>query len=264
MRTATLEGVSLFRLGELLYDMGDTGRAFTYINEALERAAASGNKIRAVEAIDSLPKVSKSFTSEDRKRLIWLSVLSVGLLVALAVIVSVLIRLRRQMSRMEVLQRHLADANVSKERNIAKFIELASIYADKLEEFGRVAQRKITTGQIEDLHRLLKSGTMSQNQTKMFCQLFDNAFLHLYPDFVSDVNALLQPDKQVSAEAPLQLNAELRILAFLRLGIDDTARVARFLGMSLNTVYTYRNRMRARAKDRDRFEADVMKIGVIV
>lgn len=263
VRGATFEGVALLRLGELLYDMGDTGRAFTYINVALERAAASGSKIRAIEAIESLPKVSKAFTSEDRKRFIWLSVLAVGLLVALAVIVAVLLHLRRQMARMKELQRKLADANTAKERNISRFIELASLYAEKLEEFGRLAQRKITTGQIEDLHRMLKSGSVSQSQTKMFCQIFDSAFLHLYPDFVSDVNALLHPDRQVTVDGPMQLNAELRILAFLRLGIDDTSRVARFLGMSLNTVYTYRNRMRARAIDRDHFEAHVMRIGAL-
>lgn len=263
VRGATLEGVALLRLGELLYDMGDTGRAFRYINVALERAAASGSKIRAVEAMESLPKVSKSFTREDRKRFIWLSILAVGLLVALAVIVAVMVHLRRQMARMKVLQQTLADANTAKERNISRFIELASMYADKLEEFGRMAQRKITTGQIEDLHRMLKSGSVSQSQTKMFCQIFDNAFLHLYPDFVSEVNALLQPDRRVAVDAPMQLNAELRILAFLRLGIDDSARVARFLGMSLNTVYTYRNRMRARATDRENFESNVMRIGAV-
>ena len=84
------------------------------------------------------------------------------------------------------------------------------------------------------------------------------AFCNIYPTYIDDVNRLLQPDKQLTA-----MNTELRILAFTRLGMDDTARVARFLGLSLNTIYTYRNKLRNKAINRDTFEADVMKIGQI-
>jgi len=58
-----------------------------------------------------------------------------------------------------------------------------------------------------------------------------------------------------------QLTPELRILAFMRLGLDDSSKIARFLNLSVNTVYTYRNRMKNRASDRDNFEAMVMEIG---
>ena len=57
--------------------------------------------------------------------------------------------------------------------------------------------------------------------------------------------------------------SELRVLAFTRLGVDDTARVARFLGVTLNTIYTYRNKLRNKAISRETFDADVMKIGLI-
>ena len=60
-----------------------------------------------------------------------------------------------------------------------------------------------------------------------------------------------------------KLNTELRILAFLRLGIDDSEQIARFLGLSLNTIYTYRNKLKSKAKNRDTFDAMVLKIGSI-
>lgn len=262
IRTGTLEGVALLRLGSLLYDMGDTGHAFRYLNEALEAAAESGSKIRSLEAVQSLPEVSRAFSFEDRKRFILVSVLAGCLLIALGVIIAVLIRNRKQMQRMKHLQHILSEENIAKEKNIARFIELASLYGDKLEELTMLASRKIMAGQIEEFHHMLKEGQVAQSRTKMFCQLFDNAFLHLHPSFVADVNALLQPDKQVIVEGENQLNAELRILAFMRLGVEDSTRVSKFLGMSLNTIYTYRNRMRSRAINRDSFEADVMNIGV--
>ena len=47
----------------------------------------------------------------------------------------------------------------------------------------------------------------------------------------------------------------------MRLGIEDSSRIARVLNYSLNTIYAYRNRMKARAIDRETFEKDVMNIG---
>ena len=59
-----------------------------------------------------------------------------------------------------------------------------------------------------------------------------------------------------------QLTTEMRVLAFACLGIDDTNMIARFLGLSHNTIYTYRNRMRARALDRNTFDRSVQRIGL--
>ncbi|MDE6415407.1 MAG: hypothetical protein K2K68_00055 [Duncaniella sp.] len=92
--------------------------------------------------------------------------------------------------------------------------------------------------------------------------MFDDTFIHIYPTFVNEVNALMYPDKRISVTGNA-LTTELRILAFQRLGIDDAAKVARFLGLSLNTIYTYRNKIRSRAVNRDTFDNDVMNIGII-
>ena len=102
-----------------------------------------------------------------------------------------------------------------------------------------------------------------EEQSKMFYDVFDKAFVHTYPTFVEDVNALLQEDKQVALAEGVLLNTELRIMAFMRLGVDDSNQIARFLNLSLNTIYTYRNKLKSRAKKRDSFESDIMKIGKI-
>lgn len=77
------------------------------------------------------------------------------------------------------------------------------------------------------------------------------------------VNALLLPDKQVTVPENGRLTTELRILAFARLGIDDAAQIARFLGLSQNTIYTYRNKMCSKARNRATFEEDLLSIGSI-
>lgn len=90
--------------------------------------------------------------------------------------------------------------------------------------------------------------------------VFDNAFLHIYPTFVDEVNNLLAPDKRISLKPGEKLNTDLRILALMRLGIEDTSRIAQMLNYSVYTIYTYRNKFKSRAVDRDNFESDVMKI----
>lgn len=168
--------------------------------------------------------------------------------------------LRREMKKMANLQIKLRAANTAKEVYISRFLQLCSIYMDKLNQFCKISARKIAAGQTDELYRMVKSGKFIEEQSNEFYQVFDSAFLHIYPGFVDEVNALLLPDCQIELKDGEKLNTDLRILAFMRLGIEESARIAQVLNYSLNTIYAYRNRLKARAINRDTFEADIMKI----
>ena len=191
----------------------------------------------------------------------------VGLIVCLCGVALLLWNLyrskRRRTRELERIKQQLAKANQSKEAYISEFMNLSSSYMEGLEEFNRITRRKLAAGQVDDLLNIIKSGKMIDEQRKKFDDIFDDAFLAIYPTFINDVNALLAPEKRVVTPAKNVLTTELRVLAFTRLGVDDTAQVARFLGVTLNTVYTYRNKLRNKAIRRDTFDADVMKIGII-
>lgn len=91
---------------------------------------------------------------------------------------------------------------------------------------------------------------------------FDAIFLHIYPDFVSDFNALLHPDEQIVLKDGELLNTELRIYALVRLGITDSVKIAEFLHYSPQTVYN--NRLKTRNKaiiPREEFAAVVRSLG---
>lgn len=259
----TLEGSSLQRLGTALYEKGDIERAYKFLLTSLDNAVTSGAKLRAMESSQALPIIEKAFKQQDDLKLKWLLGLVASLTIALSVIVGVILYLRREKNKLEILKMRLSKANHVKETYISQFLNLCSIYMDKQEEFNKIAIRKITTGQIDDLYQTIKSGKMIDEQNASFYEIFDNAFIHIYPTFIDDVNALLMPDKRIILTNNNTLNTELRILAFMRLGVDDSARISRFLGLSLNTVYTYRNKMKSRAKQRDTFDNDVMSIGHI-
>jgi hypothetical protein len=78
---------------------------------------------------------------------------------------------------------------------------------------------------------------------------------------VTDVNKLCREDAQIELKEGELMNADLRLLAFMRLGIEDSACIAQILNYSVNTVYAYRNKIKQRAIDRTTFEHDIMQIG---
>ena len=80
---------------------------------------------------------------------------------------------------------------------------------------------------------------------------------------MTEFNAVLQPEEQIVLKPGELLNTELRIFAIIRLGIDDSSKIANFLHYSINTNYTYRNKVRNKAVNRDKFEEEMMKIGSI-
>lgn len=256
-------GLSLQALGMVFNKRGDIDRAYRCLTQALADANESRSMMRAVAASEALPVIASTFLDQDRSKVLLLTWLLIVIGIALLVIVGFIIWLRHDMTRLETMKTRLAEANIVKERYIGQFLNLCSISLEKQEELNKLVSRKIAAGQIEDLYAIVKSGKMLDEQERIFYEIFDDVFMHLYPTFVADVNALLAEDRRIYPPEGSRMNTELRILAFMRLGVDDSNKVARFLGLSLNTVYTYRNKLKSRALDRDNFEAHVMRIGQI-
>lgn len=262
-RNQVLEGVALIRLSRALYDLDKISQSYDLMTAGLGQSLESGSAVRSIEAFQAVPHIIEAYTRSDNRKLSWMTVLAACLVIALTSLLLILAKRRHDLKKLELLKSRLATANETKENGLARFMELTSLFADKFDELIRLAGRKITAGQIEDLQTLIKGGSLRSEQDKMFDNLFDNAFLTVYPDFITQANSLMKPDSQLSIPEGGKLNPELRILAFLRMGITDSHRMARFLGVSINTIYTYRNRLKTRAINRDTFESDLMTIGAI-
>lgn len=258
-----METTSLHRLGQMLYEIEDYDRAYTYLTNALERAVISGSRIRALEISELLPLVVATHHEINRESyqtlIIALIVMGIVLVVALVILVMA-IRTRRRLNR---LRRALSTKNDLKDTYIRRLITLCGVYLTALEDFSRLAGRKIKVGQTQDLLKMIESGRIVRDQLQHFYDVFDEAFLTVYPDFVEQVNRLFLPDKRIATPDDGHLTTELRILAFMRLGADDSTQLAKFLGLTVNTIYTYRNKIKSRAIDRDNFEKDIRNIGLI-
>ena len=263
IKGGTLEVASLQELGKKMFEADDVSRAHAYLMLAHKNAVECHALLRVFESSESMPLIESAHSIElNRGRAILVGILVVMAFMLLGMVVLVMI-LRRDMRRLHRLQERLRDANRVKEIYISQFLNLCSIYMDKLNQFCKVAHRKISTGKVDDLYKLTKSGKFVEEQSREFYEVFDEAFLHIYPTFVTDVNALLRPDSRIELKEGEKLNTDLRILAFMRLGIEESTRIAQVLNYSVYTIYTYRNKLKNRANNRETFEAAVMKIGSI-
>lgn len=260
IKCATLEVASLQELGGLLFRHNDVKRAHTYLSQALRSAVDCRVPLRMIQTSKALPIIENAHKAQInafRQRIF----IVIGIMAVLLVALFVTLRMVYRNNRMQhKLATRLEKANKTKDIYIAQFLNLCSIYMDKLNQFNKLVSRKISAGKGEDLLKLTKSGKFVEEQSREFYEVFDDAFLNIYPSFVEDVNRLLQPDKQLVLKDGEKLNTDLRILALMRLGIEDTSRIAQMLNYSVYTIYTYRNKFKSRALERDTFEDSVMKI----
>lgn len=158
----------------------------------------------------------------------------------------------------------LTESNYVKEEYIGYVFNICSSYISKLDEYRKKINRKIKAGMVEEVKKMTDASSLASNELKEFYANFDAIFLHIYPDFVSDFNALLQPDKQIIPKEGELLNTELRIYALVRLGISDSVKIAEFLHCSAQTVYN--NRLKTRSKaivPRENFAEIVKSLGKI-
>lgn len=180
---------------------------------------------------------------------------------------------RRQLKdandRLEILYRNVRDeagelaaGNDAKERYIADIFAICSDYISKLDEFRRNIYRKIVAHNFDEVKELTKSHELSHGEIKELYQNFDSIFLKVYPNFVDDFNTLLRPDERVAMKKPGVLTTELRIYALVRLGINDSVKIARFLHCSTQSVYNARMKMRNKSDiSKEQFAEAVRRLG---
>ena len=250
----------LCRVGALMARGGAVHEAARYYEIAFDGALRSGNVVNILEAAAYMPAVIVSYhekTADGRGG--WWILAGVIAVLSMAVI-AIAWRWRHAVRNGRKSNESLMRINQTRELYLNRFMGLCAVYVERLSRFAMFVDRKISSGKADEVSRMIKSGKFGNEQSGDFFTVFDAAFLNLYPDFLERVNELLQPDAAIELKEGEHMNTDLRILAFMRLGIDDTSRIAQMLNYSVNTIYAYRTRLRQRALDKDAFEVDVMNI----
>lgn len=283
LQLASKEYLALQDLARLLYEKGDLDRAFSYMKCSLEDASFSNARLRTIEVSKFFPVIQNAYRQKlkkvDNMRKAAISIVSV-LAICLALLIVYLSKQKNKLSTardqlstmnnaLEVSNRELTESNRSlteanyiKEGCISRYIELCSLYIEKMNDYQHSLIKAGMNGNVEALYKQLKSTDLIETELREFYLHFDKTFLELYPSFVEDFNELLVNEGKIYPKAKGQLNTELRIFALIRLGINDSTKIAKFLRYSVTTVYNYRVKVRNSAKgDRTLLEAEVMKIG---
>ena len=298
VHNAVMDQGSLWELANLLSQEGQLERARVYINFAWECANSYSTHMRSWQISPILSSIDRKYQNEIEHTNSMLTNMTIAvsiLLLILAVLLLYEYRRRRQLKEAhnelseknaqtkslneELLQANLAldDTNRQlktlisqlneqtrvKEGYVGRFMSGCCDYIDKIDDFRKRVNRMVKGREYEELYRLTKSTDMKTQEIEDLCANFDNAFLHLFPNFITDFNALLRPEEQIEVPGEYKLNTTLRIFALIRLGIDDSSRIAKFLHYSVNTIYNYRARVKGAAiTRRDDFETRVKNIGM--
>ena len=158
-------------------------------------------------------------------------------------------------SKLSTLNSQLSESNRVKEEYIGRFMSLCSQYIDKLDNYRKMVNKKMKNKELDELFQISKSTELKEKELEELYENFDTVFLHLFPNFIDDFNALLQPEMQIHPKEENRLTTDIRIFALIRLGFEDSSKIAEFLHYSVNTIYNYRARIKNGALgNREQFE----------
>lgn len=268
LRLAITDHASLWNLAELLYEEGDIERAYRYIRFSWGEVNRFNARSRSLQLAGLLSLIDLTYQAmgeqqNTRLRLYigLISALSLLLVVAVAYIYRQMKRLSMARNNLEQINEQLHISNHIKEEYIGRFMNLCSVYIKRLDSYRRMVNKKISSGQTEELLKMVRSQDSMETGLKELYDHFDTAFLHLFPDFIEKFNELLLPEERIYPRKGELLSTELRIFALIRLGVDDSSQIAEFLRYSVNTIYNYRAKVKNKAcVSRDEFEKRLMKI----
>ena len=295
IRNAAMDQGSMWELANELMLQGDIERASSYISYTCDCANRYGSRQRNWQIAPLLSHIASNYKSQSERTTsqLWItlaaiSVLALLLLAALfflhrrnkqlAVARNALHETNSQLaalndelkstneqlsdvnSELSVVNSQLSESNRVKEEYIGRFMSLCSQYIDKLDNYRKMVNKKMKNKELDELFQISKSTELKEKELEELYENFDTVFLHLFPNFIDDFNALLQPEMRIYPKEN-RLTTDIRIFALIRLGFEDSSKIAEFLHYSVNTIYNYRARIKNGALcNREQFEKQVKSL----
>lgn len=281
LRSNTRETTASKDLAALMLERGDIARANRYIHFALDDANFFNSRLRFIEINAVLPRIEMArYDWLDSQR--WALIFIVVLVCVLLAVASILwLKLRRRNRRLaashdEINRKNdaLEDVNASlrrvndelretteiKDQYIMQSLYSNTDFVDEVESKLTKAVSRLKARQYDELGRILYSIGVKQERQRMYIS-FDTAFLKLFPNFIEEFNKLFDEEHRIAVDGDGPLPTEIRIFALLRLGISNPVDVARYLNLSVNTVYVYKTRIKAKARvPKNEFDDLIMAI----
>ena len=293
IRNAAMDQGSMWELANELMLKGDLDRASHYISYTSDCANRYGSRQRNWQIAPLLSHIAKDYKSQSERtnHQLWIALAAISVLALLllgalffvhrrnkqlaaarnalkssnsqlSVVNSQLLLQKDELaalnSQLSILNSQLTESNRVKEEYIGRFMSLCAQYIDKLDNYRKMVNKKMKNKELDELFRISKSTELKEKELEELYENFDTVFLHLFPNFIDDFNALLQPEMRIRPKEENRLTTDLRIFALIRLGFEDSSKIAEFLHYSVNTIYNYRARIKNGALgNREQFEKQV-------
>lgn len=293
VKCAINDQASLWILAEILSKEKDVERSYKYINFSWKANKKFCTRIRSWQISPVLGTIDHNYQAELKKanhRLIFAIICVSLLVIALALLTfyvnkqkSYLSNARNELKKtntqLEELNNKLSstngmlkasndklnESNRVKEEYIGQFLGACSHYIDKLDKMRLNVNKMVKNKQYNELNSMTKSSEVKEQELEELYANFDKVFLNLFPNFMEDLNGLLKEECQIHLSSPNKLSAIVRVFALIRLGIDDSTKIAEFLHYAVNTIYNYRAKLRNGAlNDRNEFEKKVRELGTLM
>ncbi len=270
LTTATKEYNSLYSLALYLHSQNDNERACRYIIRTMNDAVFCNYKSHYIRSAESANLIYSAFRKEAEARFKQ----QIGLIVLLALLFSLMTLLyvlhriysakeRKTHEKIRHINARLEDGNRIRDNILSDYMEKSARYIRKIDEMKSEMRRTYRSEGEEALLRMLRSPGYSDVEFKHYLQEFDEGILHLFPDFVEQVNELMSPEHPFDFNKNGSFCTELRILAIIRMGITDSKKIAKALNISVGTTYSYRYQMRHNARcPAKEFEGKIQNIGL--
>ena len=282
VQLAVMDQGSLWEVANLLNaELGEQKRSHEYIKFAWKSATVFNTPIRSRQIMPVLTQIEEGYQKElssSNQHLRLMVACSALLLFVVMLLLYYVNKQRKRIAaahhklketnhalqlaneRLNEMNQSLNESNKMKEVYIGRFLRLCAIYVDKIETMRK---RVVKLVKARELNKLLEQMQAGEAYMGELYEYFDSAFLKLFPDFVEEFNALLKPEERIFLEDDSRLSTTLRIFALIRLGIEDSSKIAEFLHYSVNTIYNYRAKIKNSAIcDREEFEQRVKQIGM--
>lgn len=282
VRLGVTDNGSIWLLADIAKNEGKTDLSYSYVRYGMENSLIFNAPMRRAQTAISQAVIGKKYeekAAEEKTRL-QTTLAAVAVLAVLLVIVVIIllllfgnlhklkielsqrnIDLRKSNSELDTAFKALSETDKIKEEYVRQFMQMMSAYIRKMEESNRKITKLLKTGKSGEALEFLETHTVEDSEMQDFYKIFDESFLRMFPDFVEKFNSLLRPDARFVLQPGESLPSELRIYALIRLGVTDSAQIAKFLHYSPNTIYNYRSRVKNNALgDRSSFETEVQKI----
>ena len=293
IRNAAMDQGSMWELANELMISGDVDRASHYISYTSDCANRYGSRQRNWQITPLLSHIATEYKAQSERTTsqLWLTlaVISILALLLLGALFFVhrrntqlhaarndlkasnaqLSTLNSQLStqkdelaalnsQLSTLNAQLTESNRVKEEYIGRFMSLCAQYIDKLDNYRKMVNKKMKNKELDELFQISKSTELKEKELEELYENFDTVFLHLFPNFIDGFNALLQPEMRIHPKEENRLTTDIRIFALIRLGFEDSSKIAEFLHYSVNTIYNYRARIKNGALgNREQFEKQV-------